>query len=147
MVDTRTPAQRRRIMQSVASQNTGPEMVVRRLLHSLGYRYRLHDRRLPGTPDIVFRKKKKAIFVHGCFWHAHDCPKGRPPRSREEFWQEKRKKNTERDARNIAELEVEGWSVLVVWQCETKDRQTLSSRLTAFVDNAENPIDESDSSH
>ena len=81
-MDTRTPEQRRRIMQAVGSKHTGPELVVRRLLHRMGYRYRLHRRDLPGRPDIAFISRRKAIFVHGCFWHGHDCPKGRLPKSR-----------------------------------------------------------------
>lgn len=86
-MDTRTPEQRRRIMQSVGTKNTAPELIVRRLLYGMGYRYRLHRKDLPGRPDIAFIGRKKAIFVHGCFWHAHDCPKGRAPKSRLDYWQ------------------------------------------------------------
>ena len=85
VADTRTPEQRRRIMQSVKTENTGPELVVRRLLHGMGYRYRLHRRDLAGKPDIVFVSRRKAIFVHGCFWHGHSCPKGRLPKSRLDY--------------------------------------------------------------
>lgn len=133
-MDTRTEEQRRRIMQAVKSRDTGPEMVVRRLLHSLGYRYRLHRKDLPGRPDIAFVSRRKAIFVHGCFWHGHDCPKGRPPKSRLDYWKPKLDGNTERDRRNEEALRSLGWSVLVIWQCETSARQPLARRLHSFLD-------------
>lgn len=132
-MDTRTPEQRRRIMQAVKSENTGPELVVRRLLHGMGYRYRLHRRELPGKPDIVFLSRRKAIFVHGCFWHGHDCPKGRLPKSRLDYWQMKLDKNRERDRTKAEELQKLGWSVLTIWQCETSDLEGLSIRLQDFV--------------
>src|SRR5690348_10768683 len=97
MADTRTPAQRSRIMASVQQRNTGPEWIVRRLLHSNGHRYRLHSKKLPGKPDIVFGARKKAIFVHGCFWHGHDCAKGRSPKSRLDYWGPKLEANRRRD--------------------------------------------------
>jgi DNA mismatch endonuclease, patch repair protein len=140
-MDTRSPHQRRRIMQSVGTANTGPEWVVRRLLHSNGYRYRLHVKRLPGKPDIVFPSRKKAIFVHGCFWHGHGCPKGQPPKSRLDYWGPKLEANRARDERNLAELRLSGWRVLVVWQCETKCPDALLARLKTFVDGTQNPID------
>ena len=133
-MDTRTPEQRRRIMQSVKSKNTGPELVVRRLLHGMGYRYRLHRKDLPGKPDIVFGSRRKAIFVHGCFWHGHGCPKGRLPKSRLEYWQSKVDKNRERDCSKEKQLRSLGWNVLVIWQCETADLEALASRLQDFVD-------------
>jgi DNA mismatch endonuclease (patch repair protein) len=133
VADTRTPKQRSRIMASVGQRNTGPEWAVRRLLHSGGYRYRLHAKHLPGKPDIVFPVRKKAIFVHGCFWHGHDCPKGRPPKSREEYWGPKLQTNRERDERAIAELRKLGWQSLVVWQCETKEPEALSEKLWVFL--------------
>ena len=133
MADTRTPEQRRRIMQSVKTENTGPELVVRRLLHGMGYRYRLHRRDLPGKPDIVFVSRRKAIFVHGCFWHGHACPKGRLPKSRLDYWQPKLDKNMTRDRTKIEQLESLGWSVLVIWQCETVDKEALTARLQDFV--------------
>lgn len=132
-MDTRTEEQRRRIMQAVKSRDTGPEMLVRRLLHSMGYRYRLHRRDLPGTPDIAFISRRKAIFVHGCFWHGHGCPKGRPPKSRLDYWKPKLDGNIERDRRNEEELRSLGWSVLVVWQCETADLDALARRLRGFL--------------
>jgi len=131
--DTRSPEQRHRIMQSVKSKNTKPEWTVRHLLHRLGYRYRLHVRNLPGKPDIVFTKKKKAIFVHGCYWHGHGCRIGQPPKSNLEYWLPKIAANQERDARKQREIDSLGWSVLVVWQCEMKDPIDLESRLTQFL--------------
>lgn len=97
MVDLRTVEQRRKIMQSVGTVHTGPEMVVRRTLFALGYRYRLHRQDLPGKPDIVFAKKRKVIFVRGCFWHGHGCPKGRLPKSRLDYWGPKIERNRQRD--------------------------------------------------
>ena len=126
--------QRRRIMQSVKTENTAPEMVVRRLLHRLGYRYRLHRKNLPGKPDIVFGRLRKAIFVHGCFWHGHECSKGRLPKSRLEYWRPKLAANQERDRRTEEHLHAMGWSVLVIWQCETTDLDTLTIRLQDFVE-------------
>ena len=136
-MDTRTPEQRRRIMQSVGSKNTGPELVVRRLLHGMGYRYRLHRKDLPGKPDIAFGPRRKAIFVHGCFWHGHGCPKGRLPKSRLDYWQPKVDKNRERDRTKEEHLKSLGWSVLTIWQCETKDLEALTARLQDFVENDE----------
>ena len=140
-MDTRTPEQRRRIMQAVGSKHTGPELVVRQLLHAMGYRYRLHRRDLPGRPDIAFISRRKAIFVHGCFWHGHDCPKGRLPKSRLEYWKPKLDENRKRDRTKKEQLETLGWSVLTVWQCETRDPDVLAKRLQDFVDNRENAID------
>lgn len=134
MPDTRTPETRRRIMQSVGTQNTGPEMIVRRLLHKAGYRYRLHRRSLPGTPDIVFPAKRKVIFVNGCYWHGHRCSKGRLPKSRLDYWGPKIEKNKARDRRNVAALRRLGWKALTVWQCQTKDLDRLRARLVDFLD-------------
>jgi DNA mismatch endonuclease (patch repair protein) len=132
-MDTRSPVQRSRIMAAVGTTNTGPELAVRRLLHSSGYRYRLHVKTLPGTPDIVFPRRKKAIFVHGCFWHGHGCAKGRAPKSRQEYWQPKLAANEERDSRNEERLRGLGWSTLTVWQCETKEPDSLLQRLRIFL--------------
>ena len=134
MADTRTPEQRRRIMQAVRSKDTKPERVVRRLLHGLGYRYRLHRSDLPGKPDLVFPGRKKAIFVHGCFWHAHGCRHGQPPKSRLDYWLPKLERNRERDAEKLAILESLHWSVLTVWQCEIGDSDALTARLCAFLE-------------
>ncbi len=134
-MDTRTPEQRRRIMQAVKSRNTGPEMIVRRILHSMGYRYRLHRKDLPGKPDVALISRRKAIFVHGCFWHGHGCPKGRLPKSRLDYWQPKLDNNRERDRRKEEQLRSLGWSVLVIWQCETADLEALTLRLQDFLGN------------
>lgn len=132
-MDTRTPEQRRRIMQSVKQKNTKPELVIRQVLHRLGYRFRLHRKDLPGRPDIVLPRHRKAIFVHGCFWHWHGCPKGQLPKSRLDYWLPKLEGNVNRDRTKMEQLELLGWSVLVVWQCETRDLDELAKRLEAFV--------------
>ena len=121
-------------MQAVKSKNTGPEMRVRQLLHAMGYRFRLHRKDLPGRPDIVLPKYRKVILVHGCFWHAHGCPKGQPPKSRPEYWLPKLERNVERDRTTREQLESLGWRVLVVWQCETVDPENLAAKLQDFVD-------------
>lgn len=141
MVDTRSPEQRRRIMQSVGSKDTGPEWAVRRLLHRHGYRYRLHAKNLPGRPDIVLPGRRKAIFVHGCFWHSHNCQKGKAPRSKLDYSGPKLAANVARDGRKAEELRALGWDVLTVWQCETKDERALLAKLVEFVENAESSID------
>src|SRR6266481_1510146 len=133
MADTRTKEQRSRIMKSVGSRDTRPELTVRRLLHRLGYRYRLHRKDLPGRPDIVFPGRKKAIFIHGCFWHGHDCDKGKLPKSRAEYWTGKIKTNQDRDARAIASLEGAGWQTLSVWQCELKGLNRIDRVLREFL--------------
>jgi len=134
MADTRTPEQRRRIMQSVKTLDTGPELEVRHILFGLGYRYRLHAKNLPGRPDIVFPGRMKAIFVHGCFWHWHGCRKGRAPKSRLDYWKPKLKTNRKRDGVQLRALKALGWSVLTVWQCETSDSEALRSRLCDFLE-------------
>lgn len=133
MMDTRTPEQRRKIMKSVGTKDTGPEMTVRRMVHRMGYRFRLHRKDLPGTPDLVFPGKRKVLFVHGCYWHGHGCAKGRLPKSRLEYWEPKIKKNRLRDTKAIAALASLGWKALVVWQCETSDFSALRSRLARFL--------------
>lgn len=133
-MDTRSPQQRSRIMRSVKTRDTGPEMAVRRLLHALGYRYRLHTAKLPGRPDLVFPGRKKVIFVHGCFWHGHDCAKGRLPKSRLDYWGPKIERNTVRDSAVLENLRESGWKTMVVWQCECKDMPSLQRRLTKFLD-------------
>jgi DNA mismatch endonuclease, patch repair protein len=138
VTDTRTPEQRRRIMQSVRTRGTGPELAVRRVLSRLGYRYRLNAKDLPGRPDIVLPRRMKAIFVHGCFWHGHGCRKGRAPKSRLEYWKPKLSANKARDRMQRGALKRLGWSVLTVWQCETQDTQALVSKLTDFLDAAPN---------
>jgi DNA mismatch endonuclease (patch repair protein) len=109
---------RSRIMRAIKGRNTKPEWVVRRLLWEAGYRYRLHGRGLPGTPDLVFSAKRIALFVHGCFWHHHECQAGRVPKNNTEFWQAKLNRNQHRDITNRASLQQQGWKVIVVWECE-----------------------------
>lgn len=133
MTDTRTPQQRSRIMKSIGQKNTKPEWIVRRLLHRLGYRFRLHRKDLPGTPDIVFYGRRKAIFVHGCYWHGHNCSKGKLPKSNRDYWVPKIQKNQERDARKERELRDTGWDISIVWQCQTKDEETLANTLKKFL--------------
>ncbi|PYV20692.1 MAG: very short patch repair endonuclease [Acidobacteria bacterium] len=136
MADVLTPEQRSRCMSAVRDRNTVPELFLRRLLHSLGYRYRIHDSRLPGKPDLVFPKRRKAIFVHGCFWHRHNCKSGRSlPSTRRAFWTKKLQGNQKRDRRQALKLRKSGWKVLTVWQCqlkETKAEDTLS-RVISFL--------------
>jgi len=121
MADVLTPAQRAYNMSRIRGKDTSPEMFVRRLVHRLGFRYRLHSSKLPGKPDLVFVSRRKVIFVHGCYWHMHDCAYGRvKPKTNAEFWQKKRDANTGRDRRNIAALAAEGWRVLIVWECSTR---------------------------
>jgi DNA mismatch endonuclease (patch repair protein) len=109
-------------------------MAVRKTLHALGYRYRLHDRRLPGTPDIVFAARRKVVFVHGCFWHRHDCNLGRKqPSVNREYWLPKFARNQSRDARDRAALQAAGWQSLVVWECETQNAEGLIPSLVAFL--------------
>ena len=136
-MDTRTPEQRRRIMQSVKSKHTGPELAVRRLLHRMGYRYRLHRKDLPGKPDIAFISLRKAIFVHGCFWHGHGCPRGACP-SRGSITGNPRLTKTGSVIEQKKNKCVR-WDghLLVIWQCETVDLGALADRLQDFVGNRE----------
>lgn len=122
-------------MARVRSEDTGPEKILRSLLHTMGFRFRLHRRDLPGSPDIVLPSRKAAIFVHGCFWHGHNCKRGdRPPKTNAEYWSRKRVGNVTRDKKRRAELVALGWRVLVVWECEIKDAQALRDKLRAFLE-------------
>lgn len=137
MTDTVAPEERSRIMARVRSKGTGPEWIVRRLVFAAGYRYRLHARALPGTPDLVFAGRRKVILVHGCFWHLHEgCALARIPKTRVEFWEEKLYGNRRRDARNLAALALAGWEVLTLWECELADRAALETRVRTFLDRA-----------
>ena len=135
MTDTRTKAVRGKIMKSVKTADTGPEMTVRRMLHRLGYRYRLHAADLPGRVDLYFPSRRKAIFVHGCFWHGHSCKYGRLPKSRLDYWAPKIAANKRRDRRNLRQLQALGVETKVVWQCQLRDCQTLKFVLVLFLDN------------
>lgn len=124
-------------MRAVKSKDTGPEMIVRSLAHSLGYRYRLHRADLPGKPDLVFPGRRKVIFVNGCFWHGHNCKRGaRRPATNADYWREKVARNVERDRRTTDQLRASGWDILTVWECETQanGRETLGQRLQNFLD-------------
>jgi DNA mismatch endonuclease (patch repair protein) len=120
-------------MKKVRQRDTAPELVVRRLLHARGWRYRLHAKHLPGTPDIVFPVRRAAVFVNGCFWHGHTCKLGRPPKSRPEFWGPKLSANRERDARKVRELKSIGWRVMTVWQCSLIDPARTVGELEIFL--------------
>ncbi|MBP6582399.1 MAG: DNA mismatch endonuclease Vsr [Chromatiaceae bacterium] len=133
MIDRVSEEKRSYIMSSVGSKDTGPELEVRKILHKLGYRYRLHNRELPGSPDIVFQQRKKAIFIHGCFWHGHSCKYGRLPKSNKEYWGPKIKVNRERDERNLRKLEEVGWAAMVIWQCELREIEDVKTRLFSFI--------------
>jgi len=133
IVDTLTKEKRSWLMSRIGSKNTTPELIVRSLVHRLGFRFRLHYKRLPGKPDLAFPGRKKVIFVHGCFWHGHEgCTKGRLPRSNLREWQTKIFKNRVRDKENLLQLKEDGWDALVIWQCELKDIETLIKRILIF---------------
>jgi DNA mismatch endonuclease (patch repair protein) len=126
MVDVVSPKVRSRMMAGIRGQNTAPELAVRKMLHAMGYRFRLHRRDLPGSPDIVLPKYKTAIQVHGCYWHRHPgCRYASTPSSNVEFWLKKFDENVARDQRQQAELELLGWRVVVIWECETRDLEAL----------------------
>ena len=127
---TQTDPTRSRIMRAVPRTDTKPEVRVRKFLHRLGYRFRLHVKSLPGTPDIVLPKHRTVIFVHGCFWHRHEnCRFATTPKTRQDFWQEKFDQNMERDWSNVSELENLGWRIVTIWECETKDHEVLGEQI------------------
>ncbi len=128
------PETRSRIMRAVKSRDTAPEMTVRSMIHRMGYRFRLHRKDLPGKPDIVFPSLKRAIFVHGCFWHGHDCARGdRAPKANADYWQSKIARNRNRDASNTVALRTAGWQVAVIWECQLKDDASLRKLLSEFL--------------
>lgn len=132
--DRLSQKERSQHMAKIGSKDTSPELTVRRLTYSMGYRYRLHRKDLPGKPDMVFPGRQKVIFVHGCFWHGHQCPAGRnQPKSRQEYWGPKIKQNKKRDKENISRLKKSGWDVLVLWECELKDIDEISRRIKNFL--------------
>jgi len=137
-MDTLTPQARSERMSLVRGRDTKPELLVRRLTHGLGYRFRLHVARLPGRPDLVFPSRGKVIFIHGCFWHRHKgCALARMPKSRLEFWAPKLNANKVRDLRNRKRLSALGWRSLLIWECEIKDTKRLERRIKAFLDKRE----------
>ena len=124
-------------MASIRSKDTTPELRVRSLVHTMGYRYRLHVRTLPGAPDLVFPRRRKVIFVHGCFWHRHRCKRGRPvPKTRSDYWLPKLEGNRLRDLQHRRQLRKLGWNVMIVWECQTQPRRIdwLASRIAAFLE-------------
>ncbi len=136
MTDVLTPEQRRCNMSAIKGRDTKPEIIVRRLVHGMGFRYRLNLKDLPGKPDLVFTRLKKIIFVHGCFWHMHRCRYGRVvPATNAEFWRNKREGNVERDKRKQKELRSLGWEILVVWECQTilEKRKWLVERINSSL--------------
>ena len=134
-MDTVTRQRRSEIMSRVRPTDTRPEMIVRRLVHGLGYRYRLHGQKLPGRPDLVFAARGKVIFVHGCFWHRHPgCRLARMPKSRVDFWRAKLDGNRERDLVKQRALTELGWQWLVLWECQLNDPASVRERVTAFLD-------------
>ncbi|HEV2314572.1 MAG TPA: very short patch repair endonuclease [Candidatus Acidoferrales bacterium] len=129
-----SPEVRRRTMQAVKSKNTAPELLVRSLTHRMGYRFRLHRKDLPGKPDLVFPGRRKAIFVHGCFWHGHDCARGaRVPKVNRDYWLKKINRNRERDQASCARLTALGWKIKVLWECELGDQKSLRRELRHFL--------------
>ncbi|PWV45152.1 very short patch repair endonuclease [Chitinophaga sp. S165] len=134
MTDHLTPKRRSENMAAVRSKETQPELTVRRMLHGLGYRYRLHDTSLPGKPDIVFRSRKKIVFIHGCFWHRHpECKYATSPKTNIGFWNEKFEKNVRRDKLVQSQLLVMGWESLIIWQCELKNPELLVHKVVEFL--------------
>lgn len=132
-VDRLNQKQRTELMSKVRGRDTKPELAVRRLVHRLGFRYRLYGRGLPGKPDLVFRSKRKIIFIHGCFWHQHRCKRGTRPVTNTGFWTAKLDRNLSRDRANMRALKLLGWSILVIWECEVKHEGRLAKRLTRFL--------------
>lgn len=125
-MDNTDPATRSAVMSRIRSRDTKPEMAVRRALHAAGLRYRLHRKELPGRPDLVFPGRRIALFVHGCFWHQHGCRLSHAPASRLEYWGPKLRRNKERDAGNVKALEAAGWTVMQIWECETREPSFLA---------------------
>ncbi|MBN6207598.1 very short patch repair endonuclease [Ralstonia flatus] len=132
-MDTISKAKRSEIMSRIRSTNTQPELVVRSMLHKLGYRFRLHRRELPGRPDIVLPRHRKVILVHGCFWHGHTCKLASRPKSNQRYWADKIARNQSRDAHAMDQLQVLGWEVLVLWECEIRALRGVQERIVAFM--------------
>ena len=135
-MDVLTPEQRRLNMSRIRGKDTAPEMIIRRALHARGFRYRLHDKRLPGKPDLVFPKHRAVIFIHGCFWHGHNCHLFKWPTTRAEFWQKKISQNQARDTKSERELTAQGWRWIAVWECQLKQGQKQA--LDVLIDKCAN---------
>ncbi|MFQ5672897.1 MAG: very short patch repair endonuclease [Nitrospinales bacterium] len=134
-MDTLTPRQRSERMSRIRAKDTKPEIVVRRMTHGLGFRFRLHSRKLPGCPDLVFSRRRKVIFVHGCFWHRHKkCCNDRPPKTKLDFWLPKLNGNRKRDVKNQIQLRKMGWDFLIIWECELKNKEKLSKRIVDYLE-------------
>lgn len=140
MADPLTEEERSWVMSQVKNKDTKPEVRVRSMLHRMGYRFRLHRRGLPGAPDIVLPRHEKIIFVHGCFWHSHNCPRGKRPSTRTKFWNAKLDANVERDRENQEALEEQGWKILVVWGCELKYPDAVREKLRSFMEDEDTSI-------
>jgi len=133
-MDHLSPTERSRQMALMKSKNTAPEIAVRKVVYALGFRYRLHEKGLPGKPDIVFKGRKKVIFVHGCFWHRHEgCRRASNPKSNLDYWHAKFDRNTTRDRANMQALREAGWDPFIVWECELKSIDTLTAKLQGFI--------------
>lgn len=133
-MDTVSPEKRSRMMANIKSRNTKPEIVVRKIVHAMGFRFRLHRKDLPGSPDLVFPRLRRVIFVHGCFWHQHPgCKFAYTPKTNTRFWMAKLEGNTRRDALALTTLHALGWEVLIVWECEISDQPTLTLKLSSFL--------------
>lgn len=133
-MDILTPEQRSEVMRRIRGKDTKPEKLLRSALHRAGFRFRLHRRSLPGAPDIVFPSRRKAIFVHGCFWHSHRCKRARKPASNRDYWIPKLAENKKRDARNRRRLTALGWSSLVVWECQLRTMDRVMEKVEKFLD-------------
>lgn len=135
-MDTLTKLERSDLMRKIRATNTKPEMLVRGMAHALGFRFRLHRRDLPGTPDLAFIARRKVIFVHGCFWHHHGtrCASSRVPKSRKRYWQAKFDANKARDRRNLRRLRARGWKYLVVWECQLGDSERVRNKILSFLE-------------
>lgn len=135
MTDVHTAAQRSYNMSRIRGVNTAPELRVRSILHSMGLRYRLHGKTLPGKPDLVFAGARAVLFVHGCFWHMHRCKYGKPvPATNVTFWARKRRSNADRDKRNRAALKKDGWRVFEIWECQTRREETMRAKLAPLIE-------------
>ncbi|WP_083973358.1 very short patch repair endonuclease [Caballeronia cordobensis] len=133
-MDRLTVDGRSALMKRVKRANTAPEMKVRQIVFKMGFRYRIHDKQLPGRPDLVFKGRRAVILVHGCFWHGHSCARGKRPLSNVAFWDWKLDRNRERDQRVTTELRASGWRVMVIWECETENVERLQVVLREFLD-------------